>query len=202
MLRHISLGTAPVFSNICNTAAKTSGGNPRSQRKLEARIKKAGALGTQLTTGKRGAYRITYYAWGGWDAGRDAMIEPGDLLPHKPWLGCFVHKLVSVGRGREDVTISVYPVLLVTHHALSRLAQRHDARTIFDLLDAAKEIWHAVAELADEKGFEECMKPPPAGWRTLIGDGRVVVLQKHERFHALIAATILNGEMVDEEAVA
>jgi hypothetical protein len=151
-------------------------------------------MGTALKPGKRGAYEIKFYMWSGWDPSRDGIIDPGDPLPPKPWLVCRVYVLHSAGRGRGLVELSSFPALFVSHHALSRLAQRHGARTWKDLLDAAMEIWFAMAQLASELGMEEYVKPPPAGWRLSMKSKAVVVLQRHEKFTALIAATILSKD--------
>ena len=49
-----------------------------------------------------------------------------------------------------------------------------------------------MTKLADEVGMEKYLAPPPAGWRFPFNDGgAVVVFRRHEKFDALIAATIL-----------
>jgi hypothetical protein len=50
-------------------------GNPRAQAKLEAKIKKLGALFTDLKPGKRGRYELQIYSLAGWYPARDTLIE-------------------------------------------------------------------------------------------------------------------------------
>jgi hypothetical protein len=144
-----------------------------------------------LTPGKRGAYEIKFHMWSGWNPSENAIIELGDPIPPKPWLVNLLHVICSTGRGRDQVELTVFPSLFISHHALSRLAQRHGARTWRDLLDAAMEVLRAMADLAKELGLDECMKPPPAGWRVSMKSGAVVVLRRHEKWDALVAATVL-----------
>ena len=91
MLREISRVTAELLPNIRGVVANSSDGNPVAQRKLEARLKRVGAIGTILKPGKRGKYRIGFFAWSGWDPATDMIIQPGDALPLKPWLASCLH---------------------------------------------------------------------------------------------------------------
>jgi hypothetical protein len=191
MLQHLSQMTADLLPNLTSAVEGSSDGSPRAQRKLEARLQRSGAIGTVLKPGKRGCYQIHFYSWTGWDPGKDAAISSDDRLPHKPWLACHVYRLHSAGRGRDEVRLLTQPMLLVSHHALSRLAQRHGAKTWRDLIGAAMEIWEAAMRLTDELGYERSLEAPPAGWRTRIEGGGVVVLKRHERLEALVAATII-----------
>jgi hypothetical protein len=114
-------------------------GNPRAQAKLEAKIKNLGALQTGLIPGKRGRYELRVYSFAGWDPQRDAVIEPGDPIPDKPWI-CTMLYIVR-GNGQHRISHgSSSPVLFLTHHSLSRAAQRWGVRTVSDLSAAIEEI--------------------------------------------------------------
>jgi hypothetical protein len=192
MLQEISRVTAELLPNIRAVVASSSDGNPVAQRKLEARLKRVGAHGTILKPGKRGKYRIGFFTWSGWDPATDTIIQLGDALPLKPWLANCLHQIRSEGRSRGRVELEVVPTLLISHHSLSRLAQRRGARTWQDLLNASMGIWVAMIRHADEIGMKKCLNPPSAGWRISFNDdGGIVVLRRHEKFEALIAATIL-----------
>jgi hypothetical protein len=191
MMQLISQASAELLPGIRAAIESPSDGNPKAQAKMEQRLQRAGALGTLLRPGKRGAYRLGFFVWSGWDPARDMIIQPGDALPHKCWLACCLHTVRSEGRGRGKVELTIMPNLLVSHHCLSRLVQRHGARTWQDLRDAAMNIWIAMMKLATEIGLERYLAPPAAGWRIPIEGGAVVVLRRHEKFAALVAATIL-----------
>ena len=71
--------------------------------------------------------------------------------------------------------------MLITHHALSRTAQRLGLRTDEHMLVAARTIWNAAAGLINrQKGT--WVEPPAQGWRvpleTVDGDAAVVVLKR------------------------
>ena len=48
----------------------------------------------------------------------------------------------------------------VTHHALSRLAQRCGARTPADLLNGVGRMWNAVVDLINTHGHDGWLNPP------------------------------------------
>jgi hypothetical protein len=103
-----------------------------------------------LSSGKRGRYVLGAYFIEGWDAGRKKIIASSDPIPDKPWLACTHTKITSRGRGLYDEKRSIS--LVVTHHALSRLAQRCGAQSTGDLLVAVHNIWWAhIKECCDRK---------------------------------------------------
>jgi hypothetical protein len=84
-------------------------------------------------------------------------------------------------------------LLFITHHALSRSAQRLDMRTAADLMADVAAIWNSAIKLFNDKGLDTALEPPPAGWRVPlahINPPAVVVLKRHEK-RALIAATVI-----------
>ena len=124
----------------------TPDGNPRAQRKLADKLMAAGGgflLHVAVEPGKRGRYKMILRVLDGWDSGRRAVIYDGPAgaatIPERPWLTVTTIRRVSAGRHDYDVFFSWD--LFVTHHALSRLAQRCGARTPADLMAAAAEMW-------------------------------------------------------------
>ena len=87
------------------------------------------------------------------------------------------------------------PRLLATHHALSRLAQRCDARTLADLINGLGLMWRAAVDLNNAHGNDGWLNPPSGQWRVEIKGGATVVLQPHERVRTLVAVTILGKDM-------
>ena len=112
----------------------------------------------------------------------------------KPWLACNITLISSDGRGREEVQLKSTPLVFVTHHALSRAAQRFGVRGSEHMITVAESVWDAAFRLINDKGgVENALAAPPDGWRTMmeIMDVRAtVVLKRHEKRHALVAATV------------
>jgi hypothetical protein len=193
MMRQLAETRKTLWETIAETIADSSDGSPKAQRKMEQRIRRAGAVQTELTPGKRGKYTIIIYDFTGWCPSRDAEIQIGDKIPEKPWIACNIGVLRSEGRGREHVSYRSRPVLFITHHALSRAAQRIGIRTSDDLILAVKIIWRAAFKLlAEKEDIEKWLAAPPQGWRAPMGGGSdCVVLSRHYKRKALVAATAI-----------
>jgi len=85
--------------------------------------------------------------------------------------------------------------MFVTHHAASRAAQRLGVRTSDHLIVATRAIWNAALELMIERGSVEAwLAVPPQGWRVPIKADATVVLKRHHKRTALVAATVMGGE--------
>jgi hypothetical protein len=199
MLQQIALNSAHLLPSIRAAVVRSSDGSPRAQLKLEARVKAAGGFSTSLKPGKRGRYTLSCFAWGGWNPTTSEMILPGDDLPEKPWLVVHTHQLRSEGRGRGRVEFKIDPILFVTHHALSRAAQRIGARTALDLLNSMHAFPDATTRLLHEWSERgEYPKEPPQGWRVPVrlegADDAVAVLKQHEEFAGLVVMTILRAQ--------
>jgi hypothetical protein len=190
MLKQIAEWSAPLLPGIAAAIKASSDGSPKAQRKLEARIKQAGAFDTVLTPGKRGRYELAFFCWGGWNPTTRSRVLPGDPLPEKPWLAIHAYRILSDGRGSERIQIKSRPVVFVTHHALSRLAQRAGARAYHDLLEAMVCFWDAAAELLANGKLPQA---PPEGWRVLVktaaGDAIAVIYRDEEG--SFIVKTVL-----------
>jgi hypothetical protein len=182
-------------------------GNPRAQAKLEAKIKNLGAWGTILIPGKRGRYALHVYSLAGWDPQRDALIKPGDPIPAKPWI-CTVFQAIH-GAGQGRVRRASFMWLFVTHHSLSRSAQRWGVRTVEDLSTVIEKIIRVALEYLTNRGLADAMTgdggdarfdTPPQGVRlpmpgsAELGDEGVIVVEKHETRQALVVSTVLEHE--------
>jgi hypothetical protein len=123
MLRQLAENHASLWLAVRAAIVASSDGSPKAQRKMEERIRRAGALETYLTPGKRGQYRLLIFDRLGWDPRRDAFILPDDPVPERPWIACNFTSVESEGRGREMVSYESRPALFITHHAMSRVAR-------------------------------------------------------------------------------
>jgi hypothetical protein len=82
--------------------------------------------------------------------------------------------------------------LLITHHSLSRAAQRWGVRTVPELVNAVRAIWQASHEFLATTMPVEYVPPPPQGWRFSVADGMAeIVLQKHATKKTLVVATVI-----------
>jgi hypothetical protein len=194
MLRFIATEHAGTLQRVGAAIRDTSAGNPKAQARMVERIRRvAGANLIDITPGKRGHYRIALYDWVAWDDDRGDEIKPGDQIPAKPWLICAITDIRGRGRGARQAD-SGY-VLRITHHALSRLAQRCGARTIEDMIIAAKALWRSY------HAYRMTMPlgvPTPDGFRLrvefpgLMGNA-IAVTRPHEK-GGLLIVTIIEAE--------
>jgi hypothetical protein len=85
---------------------------------------------------------------------------------------------------------------MVSHHALSRVCQRWEVRTVPQLVRVVETIEVATARYAkqaDEKGGPDSWcNIPPKGVRFPINDAAMMVLQRHTKRKTLVVATILD----------
>jgi len=195
IMRQLAERRARLWPTIEEALLNSSDGSPKAQRKMAERLRRAGATSVKLTPGKRGRYTLHIYDRTGWDPTRDEEITVGDPIPEKPWIACHLTIIESRGQGRGgDITSS--PVLFITHHALSRTAQRFGLRTEQHLEAAAQIIWNGAITLMKQKTLEHWLDAPPEGHRAPLETGddasdcATVVLKRHENHKALIAATV------------
>ena len=69
MMRHLAEQQASLWETVndITKSPHTRDGNPRAQRKLEAKIKALGVNFVHLEPGKRGRYRLSVNGWTGFD---------------------------------------------------------------------------------------------------------------------------------------
>jgi hypothetical protein len=92
-------------------------GNPKSQARMEAKVRTAGALFTKLIPGKRGRYTLYVHT-----TATGKLIDVDDPLPPKPWIYCLLHQIKGTGNG--NIEFRSWSQLYLTHHCLSKAAQR------------------------------------------------------------------------------
>jgi hypothetical protein len=189
MLEFIVRLRAAVWAKGETTIAPGKMGNPISQARHVARLSNMnGALWpfVHLTPGKRGRYTLDIVEITGWDCLAHRQIDPFDDitdLPPRLWL--YAQHLQIVGRPNADPDCSTAGIVLLTHHALSRLCQRCNARRPRDLIVATHALTNAVCE-AEVANTLPRPVTNPAGHRLRVklGGGLgdcVAVLQRHER---------------------
>jgi len=142
MLRYLINEHAGAFRRV--VAAIRPAGSPKAQAHLLAAIRKACGqtlIESKLRSGTRGRFRIDLVDWCAWDEIHNHEIEPGDVIPPKPWIACRWN--IIEGRCPTLLRPSYHLCLLITHHAFSRLAQRCGARTTDDLIAATRKLWLA-----------------------------------------------------------
>jgi hypothetical protein len=198
MLRQLAVQKAARFPAIISALKSSRDGGPRAQRRMQERVERAGALASLLTPGKRGCYELFFYDLTGWDVSRDAEITTSDRIPDKPWLAYHMNLLTSLGRGREQRKLKSSPILFITHHVLSRTAQRFGATHSQHLLNATLCIFNGMLEQVEQVeqagGLRQWLDAiPPEGLRLPVVNA-IVVLKRHETRKALVAATIFRND--------
>jgi hypothetical protein len=135
MSRLLVRGGAGIRDAVAVALNTGADGNPKAQARLAERIRRVGAgvvTRVDLVPGKRGGFTLSFCYWTGWNPERDDPIETSDALPAgRVWLAYWFADITGEGGGKYS-NVSA-PGFLVTHHALSRLAQRCGARTAADL---------------------------------------------------------------------
>ena len=196
MMRELARKHATLWDEIGAVVRTCKGGagSPRAQMRLGERIKRAGAHHAKVYPGKRGKFEIVIYDFTGFDPSRDAEIRLGDPIPPKPWTACNLSMLESPGGGRNTIELNSRPLLFITCHAMSRVAQRFGARTPNHLMTATHVIFNECIALFNRKKIDAFLDAPPDGWRVPlpVKDGMAVaVLKRHDKRPALICATVI-----------
>src|SRR5215831_8140952 len=185
MMRDMAKQHATLWDAIHDVVKTSRGGSPKAQRKLAERIKRAGAYRTFLTEGKRGRFEILIYDFTGYDVARDAEITGDDLIPEKPWISCNASVLTSPGNGQDVIKVHARPLLFISVHALSRMAQRLDMRNAKHMRVAIGIIYRGFVKFINAN--ENWLEAPPDGWRIPISPIPArAVLKRHEKRSALI----------------
>jgi hypothetical protein len=85
--------------------------------------------------------------------------------------------------------------LFITHHSLSRAAQRWGVRTTEDLQRAVNFISAKALNFLNERSKDESdrwLDTPPWGVRINLGEcGGAIIVKKHETRSSLVVATVL-----------
>jgi hypothetical protein len=143
-------------------------------------------------------FEILFMFWAGWDRDREEEIKAGDPMPERPQLVYWAAALEGTGNGRRSIMYR--PILILSHHVLSRTAQRHGLRTVDDMLDTIEALNQWVLRFTDNK----IKQVPPEGWRIPVNsrswnaeetDAQLIV-QRHRTLDIPIAVTILDKTQV------
>jgi len=193
MMHQFARRYSTLMNEVAALADHANDGGPRGQSKLLNAIKRLPVMTAYLRPGKRGKYRIFFYCLTGWDYRRNDLIKIDDPIPERPWIACILCQLESFGRGRKYRELSARPLVLITHHALSRAAQRLELRESAAIPIVAEAILDAAVQLLlEKKTIAAWLNAPAQGWRVALdADDSVVVLKRHETVNALVAATVL-----------
>jgi hypothetical protein len=144
MLRYIAREHAGTFSRVIAAIKGDRCGGPKAQARTVERVRRIAGetlLDVQLTPGKRGHFKIALADWVAWHEGQGCEIGPDDPLPLKPWLACGITFVEGKGGGRRSA--KGHYSLMLTHHSLSRLAQRAGVRSVPELIGAVRAVWGA-----------------------------------------------------------
>jgi len=192
---------AEVFARARGSFKSSQMGNPVGQERAVARLRKAlgeMALGLYLSPAKRGKYRLTLVQWMIWNTTKDELTAPEEPCPASAQLAIVVSFRSALSRHEWEPTIP----MLVTRHAIVRLAERADVRTVGDLIEALRQLWLVLYDLlmrdvldgviAGDKG--RWCNPPPEGWRVRMDSGPIAVIGRDENSNRLLVKTILDGD--------
>jgi hypothetical protein len=208
MLRYLTEQSAAIGFITKYLALKARDGGPRGQRRLERRIREAGTvmgqriISTRLEPGKRGRYYLQYIYWSGFDPATCKEITDIDKIPEKPWICLWNCAIISKGGGYESLGFAHQPVILISHHIFSRMAQRLGLRSLPGMLLAIFNLTGAVMEFMVRHDIDlHNTESPPKGWhllfeslQSLVDDSvparATLVLKKHETLPAFVVATL------------
>jgi hypothetical protein len=204
MLKYLHAGQQQRWAKARGALRSSQLGSIVGQKRAVARFAKTVgdlALSIELAPAKRGRYTLRLVSWIVYNPLADAALTPGEPLPPAAQLAI----IVAYGRGanHNPQWDSALP-LVVSRHAMERLAQRANVRTITDLLVSLRELWQAVEtrliqHLRD--GGETWPEPPPAGWRLpLPGLNALAVVGRSDNSRRqVVVKTILSADTLSEE---
>jgi hypothetical protein len=145
MLRWIVAESQQRMAALKGILGSTPDANPQDQQRLAHKFQRLGgaffSLVTLTKSGKRGRYQIHILALDGWNRDTQKPIFVRDEIPERPQLAASVIVVKGLGHHRYDVETNVE--LIASHHALSRLVQRSENRTVDDLLTAVTSMFVA-----------------------------------------------------------
>jgi hypothetical protein len=180
MLKDIARQHARVWQTIHDITRDphVRDGNPKSLGRMEAKVRAAGVSFTKLIPGKRGRYTLYIHAMCGWNPETGKLIDVDDLFPPKPWISCLVYQIKGTGNG--NIEFRSWSQLYLTHHCLSRAAQRWGVRTAAELAHAIKVISGEAVRYMRDKGENWFDGVPPEGARVSVCDTQcTLVLQRY-----------------------
>jgi hypothetical protein len=208
MIQWLRAGRAAAHARAEGTIDLRQMGAPAGQQRVAERFTKAlgdVALEIQLHPAKRGKFKLVAVDWSIWDPASDCEVENNATTPSVAWLAAVLTVYTGANR-RANINSRV--MLLVTRHAVVRLAQRAGVRTVDDLVAAMRELWRITSTLLVLRPYNGWLETPAGGWLMPIeaADGEtlaVAVLERDRKSgNMLVVKTILDREMVDQGAMA
>jgi hypothetical protein len=199
MMKFLAAARQEAWPGIKDVLMRSPDGNPKAQAKMLEKLKAAAGpfmFWAELKPGKRGRYKLYYLDYRPWNPETKEAVKPEDMvIPEMPWVAFMVVEHSSKGDHRYEVSRIV--VLLMTHHALSRLTQRCGARTIF-------EVWKAACEIVAAYINAEYFKTKPrdnSRFRVSLPDGMgtvICVLRSCDNGDVAVVTLWREGEIPDE----
>ena len=159
MLTVIANARQKRWARMTDIIGKAPDGNPKAQARMVEKLREAArpfCLAVDLEPGKRGRYTLRLATVEAWNPATKDIVGMDEPLPELPWLALNRVDLTSKGNHRYDQEYGL--VLAITHHALSRLAQRCGARTVTDIWHASLMIIRAYADIYAGKTFRDNMR--------------------------------------------
>jgi hypothetical protein len=197
-LRHLFARQGELWANVEGSLHRKQMGSIVGQRRAVARFRRAAgdlALSIDLTPGSRGRYLLMFTSCMLWDVAVDEAADLDRPIPSRCWLAVGV----AFNNGGEPDDWDCRVPLLITRHAIVRLAQRSGVRTIPDLLTAAKDLWRAALTLlaeVDATGDIAILQREGAIWRLPLANGPIAVIGVASTAgRQLIVKTILSADM-------
>jgi hypothetical protein len=145
MLRWIVAEGQQRMAALKGILGTTADASPEDQQELVDEFKRLGGpffpLVTLMESRKRGRYEIRILSLDGWDRDAQRLILARDEIPERPQLAASMIVARGLGNHRHDLDARV--LLIASHHALSRLVQRSENRTVDDLLAAVTSLFVA-----------------------------------------------------------
>jgi hypothetical protein len=150
MLRWIVADRQQRMAALKETLRSAPDASPGDQQRLVDTFKQIGGpffpIVSLIESRKRGRYEIWISSIDGWNRDTQEIIfTSSDAIPERPQLAASIIIARGLGHHRHDVKACVG--LIISHHALSRLVQRSENRTVEDLLAAVTSLIKAYAEV-------------------------------------------------------
>jgi hypothetical protein len=152
-------------------------------------------LGLRIIPAKRGKFTLIVVDWALWDPAKNDLVPDSDPAPKTTaWLA--VTSSLIIGANYR-LNMGACVLLLITEHAIIRLSQRADVRTIGDLLVLTGELWQAAVALIDKHPDDRWLNPPDGAWTAPIRQGTINAVLEPDRSGArrLVVKTVLNADM-------
>ena len=152
------------------------------------------ALDLHIKTAKRGRFLLTMTEWQ--PIANGSLIESGALPPNAGLAAVttFITAVRHQGVGKSAALVAA------SRHALVRMAERAEVRTVDDMLDGVRDLWKAAVVIMSAPN--EAWRQPPQGnaWQVPVAGGVAVLAPNEDGSRQLVAVTVLTPEMSNRAA--